>query len=257
MQDLTFWDHLDDLRRMLIRSFGAVLVLSIAFFVFMPRIFDSVVMGPCFGEFPPYRWISDAVAGFGMDAGFSDSNFKLDILNLKLASQFMIHLWAAFLFGLLVAFPYILFELWRFVAPALFKKERRSFKVAFLLASILFYTGLATGYFLIFPITLRFLAGYEITTLVSNQISLDSYVNSFASIIFSMGLVFEFPVLALILSGLGLVKRSFFSQYRKHAIVVLVIIAAIITPTGDPFTLTLVTLPLWGLYELSALLVKK
>lgn len=257
MQDLTFWDHLDDLRRMFLRGFGAVLVLSIAFFALMPSIFDAVVMGPCFGEFPPYRWISSVVAWFGMDSGFSDATFRLDIINLKLTSQFMIHMWASFLFALMVAFPYILFELWRFIAPALYDKERKSFKTSFLMASLLFYAGIAVGYLMIFPITLRFLADYQITSLVSNQLSLDSYVSSFASMIFIMGLVFEIPVLAMMLSGLGLIKRAFFNTYRKHAIVVLVVLAAIITPTGDPFTLTLVALPLLGLYELSALLVKK
>jgi len=257
MQELTFWDHLEDLRHMLFRVLGAMFVASIAFFIFMPQIFDSVVMAPCFGDFPIYRLFCHITKLFTNDTSFCDESFRIQIINIRLAAQFMIHMQMSFLFGLIVSFPYLLFEIWKFIAPALYDKEKSGFRLAFSLSSVLFYAGVCLSYFLVFPITLRFLAGYQITSLVSNQLSLDSYISNFITLNLIMGLVFELPMLALILSKLGIVKRRFFRKYRKHAIVILLIVAAVITPTGDPFTLMIVALPLYILYEISALLVKK
>lgn len=257
MQELTFWDHLEDLRHMLFRVLAAMLLTSIAFFLFMPQLFDSVVMAPCFGDFPIYRLFCDITKHFTNETSFCDESFQVQIINIRLAAQFMIHMQMSFLFGLLVSFPYLLFEVWRFVAPALYDKEKNSFRTAFSISSLLFYAGVSLSYFLVFPITLRFLAGYQLTSLVSNQLSLDSYISTFITLNLLMGLVFELPMLALILSKLGVVKRSFFRKYRKHAVVVLLIVAAVITPTGDPFTLMIVALPLYLLYEFSALLVRK
>jgi sec-independent protein translocase protein TatC len=257
MQEMTFWDHLEELRWMLFRCLGAVMLLGIAFFIFMPQIFDAVVMAPCFGDFPVYRLFCEITRHFTTDSSFCDNGFQIQIINIRLASQFLIHMRTSFLFALIFSFPYILFEIWKFVAPALYDKEKGSFRLAFSLASVLFYSGLCIGYFLVFPITLRFLAGYQITSLVVNQLALDSYIDTFISMNLIMGIVFELPMLAWALSKMGLVKRSFFTQYRKHAIVVLLILAAVITPTGDPFTLMIVALPLYLLYEISRLLVKK
>jgi len=257
MQDLTFWDHLEDLRHMLFRSLGAMFLASIAFFIFMPKIFDSVVMAPCFGDFPVYRLFCVLSKLFTNDTTFCDESFQIQIINIRLASQFLIHMQMSFLFGLMASFPYLLFEIWKFIAPALYDKEKNGFRMAFSLSSLLFFAGICLSYFLVFPITLRFLAGYQLTNLVSNQLSLDSYISIFVSMNLVMGLVFELPMLALILSKLGIVKRRFFRKYRKHAIIVLLIVAAVITPTGDPFTLMIVALPLYILFEISALLVKK
>jgi sec-independent protein translocase protein TatC len=194
---------------------------------------------------------------FTNDSSFCDGSFQLQIINIRLASQFLIHMRISFLFGLVVSFPYLLFEIWKFVTPAIYNLEKHSFRLAFSLSSLLFFIGLCMSYFLIFPITLRFLAGYQITSLVVNQLSLDSFIDSFISMNLIMGLVFELPMLALVLSKLGLVNRTFFRKYRKQAIVVLLILAAVITPTGDPFTLMFVAFPLYLLYEVSASLVKK
>lgn len=257
MQEMTFWDHLEDLRHLLFRVLGAMLVASIAFFVLMPKIFDSVIMAPCFGDFPIYRLFCDITKQFTNDTTFCDESFQIQIINIRLAAQFMIHMQISFLLGLIVTFPFMLFEIWKFIAPALYDKEKSSFRMAFSLSSVLFYAGVCLSYYLVFPITLRFLAGYQITSLVSNQLSLDSYISNFITLNMLMGLVFEWPMLALVLSKLGVIKRHFFSKYRKHAIIVLLILAAVITPTGDPFTLMIVALPLYLLYEISALLVKK
>jgi sec-independent protein translocase protein TatC len=256
MQEMTFWDHLEEFRRLLFRCLAAMLILSIAFFVFMPKLFDAVVMAPCFGDFPVYRLFCRISSYFTDNSSFCNSDFQVQIINIRLASQFLIHMQMSFLFALVMGFPYILFEFWKFIAPALYEKEKKSFRFAFSFASILFYAGLCLGYFLVFPITLRFLAEYQITRLVVNQLSLDSYIGTFVSLNLIMGIVFEMPMLALILSKLGIVNRSFFRKWRKHAIVLLLILAAVITPTSDPFTLTIVALPLYLLYEISAMIVR-
>lgn len=159
--------------------------------------------------------------------------------------------------SLLLIFPYLLFEIWLFVAPALYDGEKKGVKVAFLGVAILFYIGCVVGYIVVFPITFRFLAGYQIGQDIVTQISLDSYMSTFISIIFIMGLVFEIPVLAWLLSSLGILHKSTLKEYRKHAVVALLVLAAIITPTGDPFTLAVVFLPIYLLYELSILIVKE
>jgi len=257
MQEMTFWDHLDDLRKVIFRCLGAILVLSTGFFIAMPWLFDAVVMAPCFGDFPVYRVFCTISEYFTESSSFCDDSFQIQIVNIRLTSQFLIHIRTAFSFAFILSFPYILFEIWKFIQPALYEKEQKSFKFAFSLATVLFYTGLSIGYFLVFPLTLRFLSEYKISEMVVNQLSLDSYMGTFESMNLIMGIVFEMPMLALILSKLGLINRSFFQKWRKHAIVVLLIIAAVITPTGDPFTLMIVALPLYVLYEISALIVKK
>ena len=257
MVEMTFWDHLEELRKTIFRSLGAILLVSIAFFIILPDIFDKVLLGPCFGDFPTYRLFCEMSQFITMPSSFCDPSSKIEIINIQLSSQFLTHFKTAFTLGAVVVFPYLLYEIWRFVSPALYDAEKKNFRFSFFLGAILFYCGMLLGYYLIFPVTLQFLAGYKISSHVINQLNFDSYMNTFFSMNFMMGVVFEMPMLAMILSKLGLITRSFFKKYRRHAIVILVLIAAIITPTGDPFTLMLVSIPLYLLYELSALLVRK
>lgn len=255
--ELSFWDHLDELRSLLFRSLGVLVLLSVGFFILMPRLFDTVIMGPCFGDFITYRWFCTAASFINTPSNFCDPAFVINIINIELTTPFMVHIKTSFVMALLLAFPYLLHEIWRFIRPALYEAERRNLSGAFLLGGVLFYSGVAMSYFFIFPITLRFLAGYEVSQLISNQLSLQSYMSTFTGMNLVLGITFELPMLALILSKLGLVTRGFFRKWRRHAIVALVFVAAVITPTGDPFTLMLVSVPLYLLYELSALLVKK
>lgn len=257
MDEMTFWDHLEELRRVIFRCIGAVLAVSVGLFIFMPKIFDSVIMAPCFGDFPVYNLFCSLGRFITLPSSFCDQTFEIRIINIQLTSQFLIHIRTSFLLATIAIFPYLLFEIWKFVSPALYDKEKNSIRFSFVLGAGLFYTGILISYYLIFPITLRFLAGYQISQHVVNQISFDSYISTFVSMNLVMGIVFEMPMLALVLSKLGLIDRSFFRKWRRHAIVILVIVAAVITPTGDPFTLTLVALPLYFLYELSALIVRK
>jgi sec-independent protein translocase protein TatC len=161
----------------------------------------------------------------------------------------------SFWLALILTFPYLTFELWRFVSPALYENEKKNIKGVFIFGTIMFFLGCVVGYSLVFPITLRFLASYELSDLIVNQISLDSYMDNFLMLIFIMGILFELPLVSWFLSKLGLLHRSFFKKYRKHAIVVLLLLAAIITPSGDPFTLFVVFIPLYLLYEISCIFV--
>lgn len=171
-------------------------------------------------------------------------------VNLKFMSS---SLWL----GLVMSFPFIVYQLFTFIKPALYGKERKNAGLFFLFGNLLFYLGLIVGYIMVFPLTLRFLAGYELSSYIDNSISLDSYMDSFMMMCFIMGIVFELPLVSWFLSQIGILNRSFFNKFRKHAIVVLLIIAAIITPSGDPFTLMVVFLPIYLLWEISAIVVKE
>ena len=246
---MTFWDHLDDLRRVLFRVFIVVAVLGVGAFTAMPWIFQNVIMAPCNPGFPTYR-IFDSIAGTSTADGFN-----VDVVSLELASQFFVHMSASCWVAFVVGFPVIIYLLWGFIAPGLYEHERRGVTKAFIFGNIMFYLGMAVGYYLVFPLAVRFLADYRLSEAIRPVVSLDSYMDNFFTILLMMGAVFELPLLAWILGKMGMLTRGFFSRYRRHAIVVLLIIAALITPTGDPFTLFLVFIPIYALWEASARLV--
>ena len=184
-------------------------------------------------------------------------DFSLSLVNIEVAAQFMIHMKVTFVCALILIFPYLVFEVWRFVAPALYENERKAVSGAFSFASILFYTGLAVGYLVIFPLMVNFFAGYQVSPEVPNTFSLSSYISLFTSTILTFGIVFEFPTLVAVLSALGVLTRETMRAFRRHAVCVVVILAALITPSGDPFSLLVVTVPLYLLYEFSILICRK
>lgn len=255
-QELTFWGHLDVLRTSLFHIVIALVICMAGGFIALQYIFDSFVLGPTHGDFFLYRWLSSVgkVVPFAPD--FSVDGFHVDIININVASQFMVHMTTAFWLALLLAFPYVLYELWAFIRPALYPKEKKNVGTAFFFGAGMFYLGCAVGYTVVFPFTFRFLTTYQLSAEITNQISLNSYMSNFLVIIFIMGVVFEIPLLAWVLSQLGLISRPFLREYRKHAVVVLLILAAVITPSGDPFTLAVVFIPLFLLYELAILVVR-
>lgn len=253
---MSFWDHLDALRGVLFRIVIVVAVLAVASFIAMPWIFDNVIMAPCSGSFVTYRLFDSLAAATGFaDLASADPDFRVDIVSLELTSQLFIHLSAAFWAAFMLGFPIIIYLLWGFVSPGLYENEKRGAIRAFVFGNIMFYLGVAVGYFLIFPLAVRFLANYTLSDAIRPIVSLDSYMDNFFMLLIMMGAVFELPLLAWIAGKTGLLHRSFFHTYRRHAIVVLLIIAALITPTGDPFTLFLTFIPIYALWELSARLV--
>lgn len=251
---MTFWDHLDELRGVLLRMGATILVASVVMFALLPKVFDTFILAPCHGTFPLYT-LFDHLASLWGEPQADTAAFSVTLINTRLASQFFIHLSLSMQLALVATFPILIYQLWGFVAPALYPAERRHASAAFIAGNLLFYLGMATAYLLIFPLTLRFLAGYQLSADIPNTITLDSYIDNFVSMLFVMGVTFEIPLLTWALGRMGLLTRALFTRYRRHAVVALVVAAAVITPTSDPFTLAAVFLPLYLLWELSARLL--
>jgi len=256
-REMTFWDHLEELRWVLFRIAGALLLFMIVSFIFMPYLFENFVLAPTNSNFFLYQWFCKVSGNSPLLPDFCNDNYHVDIININVASQFLTHISTSFWFAFVLTFPYLTFEIWRFVRPALYSAEKRSTGWAFTGGTFMFFMGCVVGYTLVFPLTFRFLTEYQLSEAITNQISLNSYMGNFLMLIFVMGIVFELPVLAWLLSKIGLVTKSFFKKYRRYAIVILLVLAAVITPSGDPFTLMVVFLPLYLLYESSILFVKE
>ena len=249
---MSFWDHLEVLRWAVFRSACVLMVIMIGTFIAMPYIFDRFILAPTNNDFFTYRWLN----AIGRGIVKLSPDFDVQIININVASQFMTHISTSISLAAVIAFPYFIWEIWRFIEPALFEDEVIHLKPAFLGGTLMFYVGCAIGYMLVFPFTFRFLVEYNLSPNITNQINLQSYIDNFTMLILVMGIVFEMPLLAWLLSLFGILKKSFLREYKKHAIVILLISAAIITPSGDPFTLMLVFIPLYVLYELSILVVR-
>ena len=254
-EQMSFWDHLDALRSVLVRIAVVVGVVAVFSFTAMPTIFDNVIMAPCSGSFVTYGFFNRLAGMAGFGDLVTDTSFSVDIVSLELTSQIFIHLSASCWLAFMVSFPIIIYLLWGFVSPALYENEKRGARRAFVFGNLMFYLGVAVGYFLVFPLAVRFLAEYTLSSAIRPIVSLDSYMDNFFMLLIMMGAVFELPLIAWALGKTGLLHRSFFKRSRRHAIVVLLIIAALITPTGDPFTLFIVFLPIYALWELSSRLV--
>lgn len=240
---MTFWDHLDVLRKGIIRIAVALIGVTVVLFFFKDFLFGKIILAPSESSFWLYRLL-------GQD-------FSLSLVNIEVAAQFMIHMKVTFICAIILTFPYLIYELWHFIAPALYENERKAVSGAFAFASVLFYLGLCVGYLVIFPLMIHFFAGYQVTPDVPNTFSLSSYISLFTGTVLIFGVVFEFPTLISILSALGIVNREDLRQYRRHAVCAVVILAALITPSGDPFSLLVVTVPLYMLYEFSILICRK
>lgn len=244
---MTFGEHLEVLRRMLFRILGVTLAIAIVVFCFKDVTW-RLLLAPSQWDFVTYRWIEALLQRVGVDFHFNEFHIKL--IATDLSSQFMRHITTAFHLGLLGASPYILYELFRFVSPALYDNERRYSVVVALTIYLLFVVGVLMTYFVLFPISFRFLGTYSVADAINSTITIDSYIGTFTSLTLVMGVVFQLPVIAFFLAKIGLVSSAMLSRYRKHAFLVIMLVAAIITPP-DLMTLVLVTLPLYLLYEVS------
>ena len=239
---MTFWDHLDELRGVIIRMLLVTMLAAVVAFVIKDELF-AVVLAPRTSDFITYRLL-------GVEP------FSIHLMNTGLTEQFMMHLKTAMYVGVLVALPYIIYVLFRFVSPALYDNER---KYATLLCGsgyLMFMLGTALNYFLIFPLTVKFLGTYQVSPDVANMLTLQSYMETLLMMNLVMGIVFELPVVSWILGRMGLVNAQMMQSMRRHAVVAILIVAAIITPTTDAFTLFVVALPIWLLYELSIVIVR-
>ncbi len=257
LPEMGFWNHVEALRNVLLRGALIVVAMTVVLFALMPWIFDSVILAPCRADFVLYRLFEHVTSSSSLLPDFDNDGFEVKLINIQLASQFFIHMSTSFWLAVVLSMPVLIYLLWGFISPALYPNEKRGARRAFLLGNIMFYLGVAMGYFVVFPVTLRFLAEYQVSSMVPNQISLDSYMDNLMVLILVMGLVFELPLVAWLLGSIGILKRNFFEKYRRHALAALLILAAVITPTGDPFTLMIVFLPIYLLWEASAFLVPR
>lgn len=249
---MTFGGHLEVFRRMLFRILGVAGFIAILVFC-MKDITWQVLMAPSEWDFCTYRWIESVLQSLGIDFNFEE--FHVNLIATDLSSQFMTHITTAVYLGVLGASPYMLYELFRFISPALYENERRySVQVAGVIY-VLFILGVLMSYFVLFPISFRFLGTYSVSAKVVSYITLDSYISTFVSLTLVMGVVFQLPVIAFFLGKIGVITSEMLSQYRKHSFLVIMLVAAIITPP-DLMTLILVTIPLYLLYEISIRVVK-
>ncbi|MCR4604214.1 MAG: twin-arginine translocase subunit TatC [Prevotella sp.] len=240
-QPLSFWGHLDVLRWTIIRSLVVVVAFAVVAFCMKDWLFD-VVLAPTSSDFITFRLM-------GTEA------FRIHLINTGLTEQFMIHMRTAAYTGLLLASPYILYQLFSFVSPALYRNERRAAYWIVGTSYLMFILGTLVCYFIIFPLTVRFLGTYQVSTDIDNMLTLQSYIDTLIPMCLVIGVVFELPVVCALLGKLGMINNTLMRHYRRHAIIVILMVAAIITPTTDIFTLIVVSLPIWLLYEASILLV--
>ncbi len=241
--EMTFWDHLEDLRVCIFRMLGVYIVAVIVLFFFKGFLFDDLILAPSRPDFFLYRLLG--------------ADFSMSLVNIEVAAQFLIHIKITLICALIVTFPILIYELWRFVMPALYDNEKKAVRGAFAFASLLFYTGVVVGYSVVFPLMLNFFSGYQVSPDIPNTFSLTSYISLFTSLVLTFGIVFEFPTVIAVLSSLGIVTKETLSSFRKHAICAVLILAAVITPSGDPFSLMVVSVPLYLLYEFSILICRK
>ena len=240
---MTFWDHLDELRSVIIRLLVITALAAVAAFCLKDELF-TLVLAPRSSDFITYRLL-------GVEP------FSIHLMNVGLTEQFMTHLKTAFYAGVLVALPYIIYQLFHFVSPALYDNERKYATLLCTSGYLMFMLGTALNYLLIFPLTVRFLGTYQVSPDVANMLTLQSYMDTLLMMNLVMGIVFELPVVSWLLGRMGLINAQMMRVWRKHAVVAILVVSAIITPTTDAFTLLVVALPIWLLYELSIMIVKR
>lgn len=253
---MSFWDHLDALRATLVHITIVVVLATVVAFCLKDVLF-GIVFAPKQADFISYRLLEQISLWVTNGEGGLEPTNNVQIINTGLAQQFVFHFKVSFCAGIVVASPFIIYQLFAFIAPGLYQNEQKyAIRVA-TAGYVMFVVGLLLNYFLIFPLTYRFLSTYQVSDEVVNMISLESYIDTLVLLSLMMGIVFEIPVVSWILGKLGILKASIMRKFRRHAIVAVLVIAAIITPTTDIFTLLMVSLPMWLLYEASILLVAR
>ncbi|MBN2758128.1 MAG: twin-arginine translocase subunit TatC [Bacteroidales bacterium] len=254
-KEMSFLEHLEELRWHLIRSFSAILIFSIVAFIFHNFIFDNILLAPKTSDFFTNRKLCE----FGKFIGANNlciNNIPFQIINIKMAGQFSTHIMVSAISGFLIAFPYVFWEFWRFLKPALKSNEKKHSSGAVFFSSLLFLIGVLFGYYIIVPLSVHFLGSYNVSNQVVNQINLDSYISTITSVVLASGIIFELPVIIFFLSKAGIVTPGILKKYRRHSFVIILTLSAIITPP-DIFSQILVSLPLVILYEIGINISKR
>lgn len=252
-KEMSFLDHLEELRWHIVRAVSAIFIFMIAAFVFGKWIFENIVFAPARVDFVTFQYLCKVGHALNMVESLCVEFIPFKIQSRLMTGQFTMHLTAAFVIGFIVAFPYVFWELWKFVTPGLENTERKNSRWAVTAVSFLFLVGISFGYFIMSPLAVWFLSSYSISDMVSNEFDITSYVSTITMLVFGSGLLFQMPVVVYFLSKIGIVTPTLMRQYRKHALVAILILGAIITPP-DPLSQSLISLPLYLLYEISILI---
>ncbi len=252
---MSFWAHLEELRGTIVRSLVGVLLMAIVAFLNRAIVFDKIMLAPKDSEFITNQLLCQLGKWLSLDS-LCIEELSLQIINIQMSGQFMMHFSVSCAVGLVLAFPFVVYQFWHFVVPALKPQERKHSRRAVFVISILFFLGVIFSYFIIVPLTVNFLGTYQVSGSVANQISLNSYISTVISVVLGVGVVFELPVVVYFLARIGLITPGFMKRNRKYMLVIILTIAAIITPP-DIFSQVLVSIPLLLLYELSISIAKR
>ncbi len=258
--EMSFLDHLEELRWLLIRSTIAILACSVIAFFFSNFIFDQILFGPKNPNFITYQFFCDLSQQFGLSESLCVSEINLPIQNREMGGQFSIHMWTSITVGFIVSFPFLLWEIWKFISPALYDNEKKYASAFIIISSLLFFIGVLFGYYLIAPLSVQFFASYIVSAEINNSIDITSYISLMKTSTVASGLLFELPIIIYFLTKIGLVTPEFLRKYRKYTLVIILILSAIITPP-DVLSQIIVSIPIMLLYEISifisAAVVKK
>ena len=250
---MTFVQHLEDLRWHVVRSLFAVLIFTIGAFIVAPWVFENIIFAPARVDFPTFRILCSLGNIFGAN-GFCIQEIPLKLQSRYMTGQFSMHIVASFVIGLIVAFPYIVWELYRFIRPGLFEHERKFSRGGVTAVSFLFISGILFGFYVLSPIMISFLANYQISDMIVNEFDITSYVGTIVGLLLATGLLFQLPVFMSFLTKVGVVTPALLRRKRKHAIVTILVLGAIITPSADPLSQSLIAIPLYFLYEISIMI---
>ncbi len=259
-QEMSFLDHLEELRWLLIRSSIAILVMSIFVYFVSDFVFDTIIFGPTNPNFTTYRFFCDTAHYLGFLDSICITELPFVIQNTSMEGQVNIFVWTCITAGFILAFPFILWELWKFISPALYDNEKKNAKFFIFVSSLLFFAGVLFGYFVVVPMSINFVAAFSVSSVVKNEFNLESYIGMIKTSVIAGGLYFELPIIIYFLTKLGLVSANFLRTYRKYAVIIVLIISAIVTPP-DVVSQTTVAIPMLLIYEasifLSAYVTKK
>lgn len=250
INEMSFLDHLEDLRWHLIRATSAIMIVATVAFIFSRAIFRDIIFAPLEMSFPTYAMLCKSANFINVETSFCADKLPMIIQSRTMAGQFSADIWTSIYAGLVIAFPYVVYQFWKFISPGLHENERRHSRGFIIITSLLFMIGVLFGYYIITPLSINFLANYSISELVENQIDIDSYIGLVRSSALASGLVFELPILIYFLTKVGLVTPKFLRKYRKYALVIVLIISAVITPP-DIASQIIVAIPILLLYQVS------
>ncbi len=256
-KEMTFFDHIDELRGHLFRSVVAILIAGITAFLNKHILFDIIIFGPMRIDFLSYRVLCKLSYWAKGTDEFCMKSINFELKNIDMTGQFTQHLWIAFIAGIIIAFPYILWQLWSFIKPALSKKEISYARGLVFFSSMLFFAGIGFGYFFLSPVSITFMGSYQVSELVNNEINLESYISFISTITMACGLMFEMPILVYFLVKIGILSAKIMSKYRKHALVIILIVAGILTPSPDMASQILMAIPLYALFESSIFVARR